>query len=51
MARRLRGLSGKHTSHDLIIEEAEGVLKGLPLVGEDLVRDGDGWHLSEDVLF
>lgn len=51
MARSLRGLSGKHASQDLIIEEAEGVLKGLTLVGEDLVCDGGGWHLSEDVLF
>ena len=51
VARRLRGLSGKQTTHDLIIEQAEKVLKGLTLVGEDLVRDGDGRHLPEDVLF
>jgi hypothetical protein len=36
---------------NLIIEQAEGVLEGLPLVGEDLVRDGDRGHLLEDVLF
>lgn len=51
MTRRLRGLTGKYTHDNLIIEEAEGVFEGLPLVGEDLVCDGDGRHLLEDVLF
>lgn len=51
MARRLRGLAGKHTPDNLIIEEAERIFEGLSLVGEHLVRDGDGRHLPEYVLF